>query len=74
MRPESRDVQEVFAQLDQNWQELVKVIKEGSGQPGRKPRKGLPAYLNKFTKMNNINILNAHIFSLLLITGTIGLR
>ncbi len=31
-QPKSRNVEEVFAQLDQNWQELVKVIKEGRGQ------------------------------------------
>ena len=28
----SRNVEDVFAQLDQNWQELIKVIKEGRGQ------------------------------------------
>lgn len=32
-QPKDRDVEEVFAQLDQSWQELVKVIKEGRGQP-----------------------------------------
>ena len=32
-QPKGRNVEEVFAQLDQNWQELVKVIKEGRGQP-----------------------------------------
>ena len=32
-QPKSRDVEEVFAQLDQNWQELVKLIREGRGQP-----------------------------------------
>lgn len=32
-QPKGRDVEAVFARLDQSWQELVKLIKEGRGQP-----------------------------------------
>jgi hypothetical protein len=32
-RPKSPDVEEVLAGLDQSWQELVKLLKEGQGKP-----------------------------------------
>lgn len=32
-RPKAQDVEEVFAGLEHNWQELVKLLKEGQGKP-----------------------------------------
>ena len=32
-RPKAQDVEEVLAGLEHNWQELVKLLKEGQGKP-----------------------------------------